>query len=284
MRPPDATGDGSTGCDAVHEPFMCVQLAVHTAFIIARVDWNALAGVEMIPLMHVLSTASAIIPARAVLEGASVTAAAGLLGVGLRRRPPARGRAGRSGSAATSAPSTAPLAQSAGAAASAGDAWREAVARPAGEWPGATASDGDLVRAGAFLDCACALPQESWLSVGELELAVASAVRPRRSGALAVLDAVLLERRLTVPAWYARDAVDTVILHGIVAPTRAGGRRTTRTSWSAEERRRFDAARQAAEGAMLALLVRRWLPEQDFDELYAPFAGRIPLDALDDAR
>lgn len=143
-------------------------------------------------------------------------------------------------------------------------------------WPCATGADGDAAHAMEFLDRLCALPLTDWITAGEL------ALRMDEDEARAALDRVVAERHLEVPAWYVRDAVATAIELAWCAPDCPpdhvpADRRWSLPAHSDVEQRRLDAAREAAERAALALVVRAWLPRAVFDALYAPFAEVVPL-------
>lgn len=88
-----------------------------------------------------------------------------------------------------------------------------------------------------------------------------------RATALALLDAVLADQQLGVTTWLVRDLVQT---SSFLAT--CGAR-----DGSAKHARHDHDARENAESAALALLVRPLLPTEEFAALYAPFAQLVPL-------
>lgn len=110
------------------------------------------------------------------------------------------------------------------------------------------------------------LPASEWVEVGRA-LAANREGLVARSTARATLDATIANRGLSMAAWSVRDAVETAACLAGHAARR----------WSPADRRFLAHARDAAEGAALALLARDYLTAKDCDLLYAPFAAYIPM-------
>lgn len=117
-------------------------------------------------------------------------------------------------------------------------------------------------RAEEFMEALTMLPAEGWVSVGRAAAARRHTQAYRTAHLL--MEALLADQRLAVPAWTIRDAVDTAAYYaGTCAP------------FTRDERRAFDRARDVCEAAALALLLGDALPATDAHELYA--AAVVPL-------
>jgi len=126
-----------------------------------------------------------------------------------------------------------------------------------------------LDRALLFVDALAALPRSCWVDIGRVLLADHAGLAPRVTAAAAV-DAVIAARRFRVAAWYVRDALETAVFLA-----RRGGARVSTT-----DRQAFDAARDAAEDAALALLAFPRLCARDVDVLCGPFAQHVRVGPL----
>jgi len=126
--------------------------------------------------------------------------------------------------------------------------------------------------AAAFLDRLDDLPRAGWIAVGRRLLAD-PAGHASRQAAAAALTAAIAEQGLVVAAWRLRDAVETAAQLASAGCLPHGGRRGALAPCTASERRALEAARLAAERAVLALLVHRWLSAEDYARLVSPFAA-----------
>jgi hypothetical protein len=150
----------------------------------------------------------------------------------------------------------------------------------------ATAGGGDFERCTPFLDAVAAMTRADWLALGSRLWTDSPAGRVRAAVAAERVDDVVAARRLGVTAWLVRDAVETAaqVALGARPGGRSGGgwsvgRRESAPPSAPEERPLLAAARQGAERAALAHLVRPWLPREHFLMLVAPLV--VPLAAAE---
>jgi len=125
-----------------------------------------------------------------------------------------------------------------------------------------------LAAANAFVERVGDLPLTSWLAIGRAVMA-AGVDSAEGAASWTNVERAIADHRLELAAWHVRDAVETIAYvasHSTALLSRA-------------DRRVFAAAHGAAEEAALAVLVRRHLPDGDFDRLCAPFAERGPLES-----
>jgi hypothetical protein len=116
-----------------------------------------------------------------------------------------------------------------------------------------------------FTDHLAAFNQDDWFAVAAV---AADDDMPSRSTAYAVVEALIAHYGLGVEAWFALDDVQTVAHCSLDDPGSLARSRHAAT-W-------LRMARNAANAAALALLVRPLLSAAEFDALYRPFAACIP--------
>jgi hypothetical protein len=121
----------------------------------------------------------------------------------------------------------------------------------------------------SFLDRLADLPPADWLEIG----ASASRERGGRAVAGAVLQALALQTPVCRDAWQARDDVTSIAWY------RFG--ESTANAWTVPHRKAVRRAVDAACIAVQAICARTFLADEEFEVLYRPFAGRIPVDELD---
>lgn len=112
-----------------------------------------------------------------------------------------------------------------------------------------------------FIDRLGALLLPSWLLIGRTLLADPFGADVRQS-AWCEVEAAIAAHCLALGAWHVRDALETATF----SLTR------TASGWTRLERCQFAAARHAAIGAVLALLVRPHIVPRTVQVLCAPFA------------
>jgi hypothetical protein len=113
-----------------------------------------------------------------------------------------------------------------------------------------------------FIDRLATFQPNDWLDAAD----AAAHDTATRARARVMIDMLIARHGLAVQAWGVLDDIQTVAHRSrgpawFVSPS---GRTATR----------LRRARDAADAAGLALLVRPWLPEHEFDVLYRPFAAR----------
>jgi hypothetical protein len=118
--------------------------------------------------------------------------------------------------------------------------------------------------AARFAERLAELDVEQWLTVAFAAEADASA----RSTPLALLDALLTHLGLRVAAWSVMDDVATCAHYSVDHASRQEVKKRVAA--------RLVTARNAANAAALALLLRPILHPGDFDVLYRPFATLVP--------
>lgn len=121
---------------------------------------------------------------------------------------------------------------------------------------------GDPARCAAFLHGLDGLTRADWLAIGR----GCAASSPDVESAAAALAAELTARRLTVPAWYVHDAVQSVCATAFARE---------HASPSAAERTLLAGAHAAAARAALACLTHPWLARADYQTLLAPFPSLV---------
>lgn len=133
-----------------------------------------------------------------------------------------------------------------------------------------TTSDQQIVRtepgaAAEFAEHLAELDLDQWLTAAS----AAEEDAPARSTPLALIDALVNHLGLRVAAWSVMDDVATCAHYSLDHASRQVTKQRVVT--------RLVAARNAANAAALALLVRPLLHPGDFDVLYRPFATLVPL-------
>jgi len=112
-----------------------------------------------------------------------------------------------------------------------------------------------------FIDRLATLQPNDWLDVADAAAHDAATCARAR----VIIDVLVARHGLAVQAWSVLDDIQTVA-HGSGGPAwfvSPSGRTATR----------LQVARAAADAAGLALLVRPWLSDHEFDVLYRPFAA-----------
>jgi hypothetical protein len=108
----------------------------------------------------------------------------------------------------------------------------------------------------AFFDFLAELSLDDWLAIG------AQASAPAAPTTVAILDATLADQCLSVDAWLACDAVETIV--SLASSAMPAAERGTQ--------RAMARAKSAAQQAARAILARRWLARSDLEALLSPFS------------
>jgi hypothetical protein len=149
----------------------------------------------------------------------------------------------------------------------------QARAVPDGRWELGADLDLAVATCGAFLDTLEALPRDAWLEIGRRTIAALDEPNDELTAAIHALEGVIVVRRARVTAWLVRDAIRTSLELVASGGARSPGRRPPPPSLTTRERHQLQSARDAAEHAALAQLVRPWLTHAHHRALVGPFAS-----------